>query len=408
MKLLMVTHYFDSHSGGIERVARELFHRLAEPECHVTWAAANISAPPADSEYGGTLPLTAWNGLEKTMGLPLPLPSPISLARLWSAVAASDVVLLHDCLYLSNIAAFAFARLHRIPIVIVQHIGTIPYANPALALLMKLGSALITRPMLRAAGQVAFISEVTQSHFSQLRFARPPVLLFNGVNTEIFYPSPDNVAKAALRAHLGLPTQKPVVLFVGRFVEKKGLPIMKKMAQSAPEMTWAFAGSGPLHPGDWGLEQVKTYSNLSGKSLADLYRAADVFVLPSTGEGFPLVIQEALACGLPIVCSAETATADAALAPFVRGVALTSGNDERPAENFLLATREAVNWPASRDIAARSHAFVRGRYSWSRVADRYYEIVSRLAFGRDFAPRKSVGESHSSSSETIEQERSRP
>ena len=36
MKLLMVTHYFDSHSGGIERVARELFDRLAEPECHVT------------------------------------------------------------------------------------------------------------------------------------------------------------------------------------------------------------------------------------------------------------------------------------------------------------------------------------------------------------------------------------
>jgi len=188
MKLLMVTHYFDSHSGGIERVAGELFHRLAQPECHVTWAAANVSAPPADSECGGSLPLTSWNGLEKTMGLPLPLPGPISLARLWSAVSASDVVLLHDCLYLSNIAAFAFARLHRIPIVIVQHIGTIPYANPVLAVLMKLGGAMIMAPMLRAADQVAFISEVTQSHFSQLRFVRPPVLLFNGVNTEIFSP----------------------------------------------------------------------------------------------------------------------------------------------------------------------------------------------------------------------------
>ena len=366
MKLLMVTHYFDSHSGGIERVAGELFHRLAGPECYVTWAAANGSAPPADSEHGDSLPLTAWNGLEKAMGLPLPLPGPISLARLWSAVSASDVVLLHDCLYVSNIAAFAFARLHRIPIVIVQHIGTIPYANPVLALLMKLGSAMITRPMLRAADQVAFISEVTQSHFSQLRFVRPPVLLFNGVNTEIFYPPPYHVAKAALRAHLGLPTQKPVVLFVGRFVEKKGLPIMKKMAQRAPEITWAFAGSGPLHPGDWVLEQVKVFSNLSGKSLADLYRAADVFVLPSTGEGFPLVIQEALACGLPIVCSAETATADAALAPFVRGVPLR-GNDERTAEELPLGNARGGQLPG----------FARRCRSVSRICARQILMVAR-------------------------------
>ena len=408
MKVLMVTHYFDSHSGGIERVARELFHRLARPECHVTWAAANVSAPPGDLEHGGSLPLSAWNGLEKAMGLPLPVPGPISLARLCSAVAASDVVLLHDCLYLGNIAAFVFARLRGIPVVIVQHIGTIPYANFALATLMELGSAMITRPMLRAAGQVAFISEITQRHFSRLRFLRPPVLLFNGVDTQIFYPPPNDSAKAALRARLGLPAQKPVVLFAGRFVEKKGLPILKRMAQRAPEMTWAFAGSGPLDPGAWGLEHVKVYSQLRGESLAHLYRAADVFVLPSTGEGFPLVIQEALACGLPIVCGAETAAADAALTPFVRGVPLTPGEDERAAEDFLAATREAVNRRASPDAAARRLEFVRGRYSWSRIADRYYEIVSGLALQGDRSPRKSAGESPSSTGETIEAERSRP
>jgi glycosyltransferase involved in cell wall biosynthesis len=408
MKVLIVTHYFDSHSGGIERVARELFHRLAKPECHVTWAAANVSAPPVDLEHGSSLPLSAWNGLEKAIGVPLPVPSPISLACLWSAVAASDVVLLHDCLYLSNIAAFVFARLRRVPVVIVQHIATIPYSNFALATLMKLGGAIITRPMLRGAHQVAFVSEITQRHFSQLRFVRPPVLLFNGVNTQIFYPPADDSAKAALRAHLGLAKGKLVVLFVGRFVEKKGLSIMKKMVQRAPEMTWAFAGSGPLHPSDWGLGNVRVYARLRGESLADLYRAADVFVLPSTGEGFPLVIQEALACGLPIVCSAETATADDALAPFVRGVPLTPGDDERAAEDFLLATREVVNRPASRELVARQIEFVRSRYSWSRIADRYYEIVSGLAFRGDRSPRKSASESPSSSGETIEAEKSRP
>lgn len=408
MKLLMVTHYFDSHSGGIELVARELFHRLAKPECHVTWAAANVSAPPPDLPHGDTLPLSTWNGLEKTLGLPLPIPGPLSLGRLWSAVAASDVVLLHDCLYLSNIAAFVFARIHRVPVVIVQHIATIPYANFVFAALMKLGSAIFTRPMLQSADQVVFISEITQRHFSQLCFVRPPLLLFNGVNAQIFYPPADDSAKAALRGQLGLPVQRPVVLFVGRFVEKKGIPAMKKMAQQTPEMSWAFAGSGPLHPSAWGLGHVRVYSQLRGESLANLYRAADVLVLPSTGEGFPLVIQEALACGLPIVCSAETATADHALAPFVRGVPLTPGDDERTAVDFLRATRESLNRPASGDTAARQLEFVRGRYSWSRAAERYYEIVSGLGLRADPSPRKTSGASPSSNGKTIEAERSRP
>jgi hypothetical protein len=50
MKFLMVTHYFDSHQGGIELVAEKIFRGLEREQCEVVWAAANVSAAPA---YGG-------------------------------------------------------------------------------------------------------------------------------------------------------------------------------------------------------------------------------------------------------------------------------------------------------------------------------------------------------------------
>ncbi|MGJ0151748.1 glycosyltransferase family 4 protein [Streptomyces sp. CH8.1] len=58
---------------------------------------------------------------------------------------------------------------------------------------------------------------------------------------------------------------------------------------------------------------------LSAEDLADAYRACDVFALPSTAEGFPLTVQEAMASGLPVVT-----TDDPGYAPYGldRGVAL--------------------------------------------------------------------------------------
>jgi len=375
----MVTNYFGSHGAGIELVAETLFRGLVGRKCTIVWAAANVSAAPAEDAHGTALPLKTWNGVEVISGLPFPVPSLGALKQLRSSVGRADIVLLHDCLYLSNIAAFLCARRLGVPVMIVQHIGMVPYRNLLLRGTMRLANALVTRPMLASAEQVVFISRKIARHFASVRFRRPPELVFNGVNTAVFSPLGEGEDREAIRQHLDLPRQGIVALFVGRFVEKKGVPAMKRMAEMRPNWTWAFAGSGPLDPRSWNAANVRVFSNLRGASMAPLYRACDLLVLPSVGEGFPLVIQEALACGLPVVCGADTVEADEALKPFVQGVRVYADDAGRTAREFLRAIEELKDSKAGKHTPEERHAFAASRYSWDNTISQYLDVASRLA-----------------------------
>ena len=378
IKLLMVTHYFDSHPGGIEIVARNLYHGFVQRQCPVDWAAAAVSPAHGEGELGTVLPLKSWNGVEQAMGVPFPVPSPSALIKLKKAIDGADLVLMHDCLYLTNIAAMVMSRLQRKPVIIVQHVGMVPYKNPVLRLMMKFANGVIARRMLAAASQVVFISDITRKYFDAVKFRRTPQLVFNGTDTDVYRPVSSETEKSRLREKLGLPLDRKIALFVGRFVEKKGLRVLREMAALTPEIQWTFAGSGPLDPGNWGLPNIQVCTGLKGAAVADLYRAADVFVLPSTGEGLPLVIQEALSCGVPVVCTDETATADPALSSCVSAVPLIPGDDKQSAINFTAALRDAISRERWSDKRALRHAFVKAQYSWASAVDRYLEIAEEL------------------------------
>jgi len=204
--------------------------------------------------------------------------------------------------------------------------------------------------------------------------------VFNGVDTDLYHGLGKAETKTKLRREYALPVEGPAILFVGRFVEKKGLAAMKHMVELRPDWTWVFAGWGPLDPARWNAANVRVFSGVQGPSMAAVYRACDLLVLPSAGEGFPLVVQEALASGLPVVCGTETLGADPAMKAFVRGVPVYAGDDGRTAGEFLAAIDDLLGSPAeSQGKSADRQAFTLGRYSWHHAAERYLEIASRLA-----------------------------
>ena len=379
MRILTVSHFFDNHGGGLERVAGHLVRQFSAMGHESIWAASAETPPAAD--IANAVPLPCINPTEALTGLPMPIPGPRGLGALWREAGRADALVIHDALYITSIAAMLMARLRGRRVVLIQHIAAIPFASPLLRGVMRLANLLVTRPMLAVADEVVFISgTVREELLGRHPLNRPPRrschLVFNGVDGAIFHPEGDSAEGDLAEGTVAkLPGAARRVLFVGRFVEKKGLGVLRALAASRGDCTFLLAGAGPIDPASWRLPNVHVLGPQSPEALARLYRAADLLLLPSVGEGYPLVIQEAMACGLPVVCGQPADRADPGAAAWLRGVPIDLADPQASARACAAAidalAKEAPDRVAMAAYAARL-------YSWRAMA----EAVLACAEGR--------------------------
>ena len=379
MRLTLVTHFFPAHRGGVERMAGQLAERLAaQGVARIDWHASDCDAPPAPSPGLSIVPARSCNIIERAAGVPYPFWSPAALLRLARSVRSANVVHLHDCLYLPVLAAFAAARFgRRRPVVVTQHIGHVPYRNPLLRAVHAAANRLLGAWVLGGADQVVFESESVRAYFAQrVRFRSPPLLIENGVDTQVFRPC-SAAERRERREQLGIPAGKPLLLFIGRFVEKKGMNVLRELAGNIRGAHWLFAGWGPMDPAAWALANVTVRLRPGHEELPALYQAADLLVLPSVGEGFPLSVQEAMACGTPALIGEDTAAgcpqgADALLSERVGGT--------DTAERWAARIQALLAAPGELEaLRPRVAAFARTHWSWERCGERYAALLQACA-----------------------------
>lgn len=361
VRVLQVSAFFPSHGGGIEVVAGQLAARLPASGVTLHWMASGSPGelPPTPTAGLRIEAVPAWDPLERRLGLPMPLWGLRGLLRLWRSVGCAELVHVHDYLYQPSLAAIIFARLRGRPFVITQHIGEIPFRSVRLRGLLETLNRRIGGRMLAAAARAVFVGAPVQRYFEQrVRFKRPPCMVPNGVDLLRFCP----LAEASPRSG---PLQ---LLFVGRFVEKKGL-LLLRCCLDLPGLHWTFVGWGPMPPVPESTPQVTLAGRLPPEAIVPHYQSADLLVLPSTGEGFPLVIQEALACGTPVLVSREVASAfpardDACVFEVDLQVADPAGALR---ERVRALAADPTRLRAARAAARR----LAGQWSWERCAQAY-------------------------------------
>jgi len=367
LHILTVSHFYESHGGGIERVAGHLCRQFADLGIDASWAASDADALPAgengaDAGYA-LVPLRCINPTEKLTGLPMPIPGIRAMVALAKQIRRADAVIIHDALYVTSIMAMIMAKLLRKRTVLIQHISEIAFSSPIPRKVMALANELVTRPMLASADARVFISDTARHDLIGTPPRRAATLLFNGVDRTIFHPG----SSASPTEH-----QPRRILFVGRYVEKKGLAIIQTLAAARPDLQFLLAGSGPIRPGDWQLANVTDLGRQSPQALARLYREADMLLLPSVGEGYPLVIQEAMACGLPVICGAPSDRADPGAAAWLRGVAIDLADPAGSAERCSAAIDTHSLSATDRAEMAR---YAANRYSWGAMATGLVELA---------------------------------
>jgi glycosyltransferase involved in cell wall biosynthesis len=381
-RLLIVTHTFLPHIGGIERVVYEQGKRLMSHGFDVTVLTSKMNTPEGYVVDG--IKVLCYDSLNQAFGLGIPYPIPqINSFKLFlKNVNAADLVHVHGHPYLSSLYVAKLAKHIGKPLVVTQHNTFIEYESGFWDHVEWLNDAIVGKQVLKSADKIITVSNATKRYVLSLG-ANPQKtsVLHNGVDIDRFKLSPQ--ARDIIRRKLNIPDDATVILTVRRLVYKNGIDTLLESAQIAAKqnqkLVFLAVGKGPdLEPIRTRIKQLEITNNfkLAGfvpdADLPAFYNAADLFILPSkSGEGLPLVALEAMSTGLPVVATDVGGIKEVILKD--HGKLVPPNNPQKMAKAILeLAQTE----PSTQKTSL--HNISKQKFSWEGNVKSLIEIYEEL------------------------------
>ncbi len=280
------------------------------------------------------------------------------LWRLWRTVRTASPDVCIGYMDIPNIAALVAGRLVGAKVVwevrnSTQAIGNAPILGQ---MAFRLASWLSTQPDL-----IIFNSEAGRRYYQGHGFAcSRSVVIPNGIDTGYFSPQQ---GRSPLRGRWGVLAGDLVLGLVGRADPMKGhalfLAAAARLADRYPHMRFVCAG---MEAGGY-RDQMEILARTLGvhhrmiwtgpmEGMPLLYQALDVLVLASGyGEGFPNVVGEAMACGVPCIA---TDVGDSAAIIGNTGIIVEPGSAERLAEGMAQMGERLAHEGQTMRAAARA------------------------------------------------------
>ncbi len=233
------------------------------------------------------------------------------------------------------------------------------------------------KPVLRIIwGNAAVVTAISRKHLElalQTLSSREIVVIANGVDCNLFYPSV--FRDKALN-----------VLCVGRLIERKGqshllraFARLQARIESKPlQLTLAGAGDSEARlkhlAAELGIaDKVRFLGFVPREQMPEVYRQADIFVLPSESEGMSIALLEAMASGLPVIVT-DTGGTDELINSTENGLIVTWGDVEALATALAQMVSDA-EMRGRMSIANRGLALT---LSWEEYARKHLELFAQV------------------------------
>jgi len=213
-------------------------------------------------------------------------------------------------------------------------------------------------------------------------FSRSQVIrMVNGVDVVKFSPSADKkIEKEILRM-----TGKTVLLYTGRLTSQKALNILllafQRSAAVVSDLHLFLVGDGEDRTMletlavNLGIQDKVTFVKWT-KDINQYLRGADIFVLPSMGEGISNSLLEAMSTGLPCIATRVGGSGETLGYDNDCGLLIESGNVDQLTEAI---TRLASNRQEALQLGSRARQRILDHYDLSIVGSRYYKLYEQIA-----------------------------
>lgn len=218
-----------------------------------------------------------------------------------------DIIHAHDFYAASSFYGAITSRAKETPFILTQHNDQLP-SKVVNAVLYLFDGYTLGRYVFSQARKIIALNTAIKAHLLSMGTDENKIeIVPNGVDTRFFSPN----RQSLLEAKWGI--SRPVILFVGRLVEDKGveylLQAFSEVAEEIPDAKLVIVGKGHQEnelrklQERLKLAQVFFLGTVETKFLPNIYAGCDVLVLPSVHEPFGNVVIEAMAAEKPVIGS---------------------------------------------------------------------------------------------------------